>query len=364
MNPNPEPKTRSQISVLVVDDSAFMRATLSRMINSDPALFVVGTADNGREALERIATLDPDVVTLDVVMPGLGGLETLRCIMAQSPRPVIMVSSTTVENAEVTFSALGAGAFDYVPKELSSASLDIAHISGDLIAKIKAAARSRLSRGALPVPRKPPQAVATFEVQPFPTVPAIVAIGASTGGPKALEEILPLLPGDLSVPILIVQHMPPGFTAAFARRLNTLCSIRVREAQHQEIIQPGVAYIAPAGIHLTVQRPTDSRAIISLTSHPDDHPHIPSVDVMMESVAAQFRSLAMGIILTGMGSDGALGMKAIHRLGGFTVGQDEATCIVYSMPRACAEGGILRRVVPPAEIPAQILQATRYRKRA
>jgi two-component system chemotaxis response regulator CheB len=196
------------------------------------------------------------------------------------------------------------------------------------------------------------------------TAPAIVALGTSTGGPKALQNILPLFPPDLSVPILIVQHMPPGFTAPFAQRMNTLCSVTVREATHGEPIQPGVVYIAPAGMHMTVDRPSDSRAIICLDTHPEDCLHIPSVDVLMKSVAEAFRELALGVIMTGMGCDGAQGMKSIYRKGGLTIGQDETSCTVYSMPRACAELGVLSRVVPLSEIPGQILHATRYRRRA
>ena len=357
-------ETRPQVRVLVVDDSAFMRTALSRMICSESGFEVVGTACAGREALAKIASLDPDVVTLDVEMPGLDGLETLRCIMTQSPRPVIMVSAATEKDAEITFDALGAGAFDYVPKQLSSTSLDIIHIRQDLVTKIRAAAQARHSAPAEPVGKKPPLS-SGFEARSTSSMsPAIVALGTSTGGPKALQEILPLFPRDLSVPILIVQHMPRGFTAPFAQRLNSLCSVTVCEAVHNEPIRPGVAYIAPAGMHMTVERTADFRACICLRAQPENCPHIPSVDIMMKSVAETFRNLAMGIIMTGMGSDGAEGMKAIQRLGGLTIGQDEATCAVYGMPRACAELGALTRVVPLFQIPAQILHATRYRMHA
>jgi two-component system chemotaxis response regulator CheB len=348
--------------VLVVDDSAFMRTALSRMIASDPAMKVVGTAGSGSEALDIIRVLDPDVITLDVEMPGLNGLETLRQIMAMYPRPVIMVSAVTEKDAEITFTALGAGAFDYVPKQLCSTSLDIAHIRQDLIAKIRAAAlwcSSRSAHGKKPFSSATPGALD----KSFPS-PAIVALGTSTGGPKALQEILPLLPRDLSVPILVVQHMPPGFTTPFAHRLNSLCAVTVREAAHGDHILPGVVYIAPAGMHMTVERPSESLGSICLDSQPNNCLHMPSVDIMMKSVAKKFRNSAMGVIMTGMGSDGAQGMKAIHREGGLTVGQDEASCIVYGMPRACAELGILNCVVPLSQIPTQILQATNYRKRA
>jgi two-component system, chemotaxis family, protein-glutamate methylesterase/glutaminase len=355
------PDAPVKTSVLVVDDSAFMRTALSRMINSDPTLFVVGTACGGREALEKIPVLNPDVITLDIEMPGLDGLGTLRCIRARFPRPVIMVSSATVADAKTTFDALGAGAFDYVPKQLSSTSLDIIHIRHELIAKLKAAANSHL-RHDLTGDRKPPQSTAAAE--DLSVNPAIVAIGTSTGGPQALEAILTQFPADFSVPILIVQHMPPGFTKPFAQRLNTVCAMRVQEASHREPLRSGVVYIAPAGLHMTVERPSNTLALINLKHDPINSLHIPSVDVMMKSVAAEFRTLSMGVILTGMGSDGAQGMTAIQQAGGITIGQDEPSCVVYGMPRACAELGILQRVVPLSQVSQHILQATHYRKLA
>lgn len=356
---------QSAIRVLVVDDSAFMRTTLSRMIACESGLEVIGTAGSGSEALKKIPALDPDVVTLDVNMPGLDGVETLRRIMQRFPRPVIMVSSVTEKDAEITFGALSAGAFDYVPKQLSESSLEIDHIRDDLIAKIRAAALARRSRAGGRSDKKPPQA-ARPEGQShiFPTS-SIVAVGVSTGGPKALETILPLVPRDLPVPILIVQHMPVGFTASFARRLNQLCSISVQEARNRELVQSGVVYIAPAGLQMSVRRRSSDRKIaISLDSDPLSALHIPSIDVLMKSVAEIYGDRALGVIMTGMGSDGAEGMSAIYRAGGFTLGQDEATCAVYGMPRTCAELGILSRSVPLADIPEQILEATLQRKRA
>ena len=353
------------IRVLVVDDSAFMRTALSRMIASESGFEVAATACSGADALEKIALLDPDVVTLDVEMPGLDGLQTLRYIMNQFPRPVLMVSAVTDKDARSTFDALAAGAFDYVPKQLSPASLDILHIRPDLIAKIRAAAQARKPQSSDALSKKLPRSSRTETLTAASlSAPAIVALGTSTGGPRALQQILPLFPRDLSVPILIVQHMPPGFTAPFAQRLNTLCAVTVREATHGECIQPGVVYIAPAGVHMRVERLSDSRAIIFLDTHPEDYLHVPSVDVLMTSVAEAFRNLALGVIMTGMGSDGAAGMQAIYRQGGITIGQNEATCTVYGMPRACVELGILSSIAPLAQIPAQILQATRYRRRA
>lgn len=347
------------VKVLVADDSAFMRTALTRMVESDPDLRVIGTAQDGEEALGKILSLQPDVVTLDVEMPRLNGLETLRRIMAESPRAVIMVSSLTQEGAETTLEALDAGAFDYIPKTLSYASLDIVKIQNELVAKIKAAAEARRPRPIPPRPAvAPPMAQTRGSCQ---VVPAIVCIGTSTGGPKALQQILPLLPADLPVPILIVQHMPRGFTGPFARRLDNLCKISVREASPNDPVERGVVYIAPAGWQMTVDRRATSKALIRVSNQPDNTLHIPSVDVMMLSAAESFRGLAMGIIMTGMGADGAQGMRAIWRQGGLTLGQDEATCTVYGMPRACAEMGILKRVVPLPLIPQQIMQATGYR---
>ncbi len=351
--------------VLVVDDSAFMRQAISRMIAAEPAFEVVGTAVNGSEALEKIAALDPDVVTLDVDMPRLDGLATLRCIMSRFPRPVIMVSATTEKGAQTTFSALSAGAFDYIPKSLSATSLEIEHIRADLITKIHAAAQSRRARRDGNPGKKPVQSAAREHRQTPAAVPAIVAIGTSTGGPKALQEILPLFPRELPLPVLVVQHMPEGFSASFAQRLSRMCAIGVCEAKHGEALRSGVAYIAPAGLHMrVVSGPPGSQPIISLEAEPRDAVHVPSIDILMKSVADLYKSRAMGIIMTGMGSDGLDGMTAIYNAGGLTLGQDEATCTVYGMPRVCAEAGIVRRILPLLEIPAQVMQATRRRRHA
>jgi two-component system chemotaxis response regulator CheB len=355
----------SAIRVLVVDDSAFMRTALARMISCEPDMEVAATACCGSSAFEKIVSLNPDVVTLDVEMPGLDGLSTLKCIMAQFPRPVIMVSAATEKDAETTFAALSAGAFDYVPKQLSPASLEIAHIHHLLVSKIRAAAKSIRSRNTLPNSRKPPTPAAPANRHSDFITPAVVAIGISTGGPKALEQILPSFPADFPIPMLIVQHMPLGFTAPFARRLDSLCRIHVREAVQNEIVRPGVAYLAPAGLHMrVVHRLCDSTPTISIDRHPDDAVHIPSVDVLMNSVAQVFSNRSIGVIMTGMGSDGAAGMSAIFHHGGITIGQDEASCTVYGMPRACAQLGILTHVLPLTDIVAEIVYVTGRRRPA
>jgi two-component system, chemotaxis family, protein-glutamate methylesterase/glutaminase len=347
-----------RIRVLIVDDSAFMRTALARMIASEPGMEVAGTACDACDAFQKISSLDPDVITLDISMPGLDGIGMLRRIMDEFPRPVIMVSAATETDAEATKTALSAGAFDIVAKQLSSSSLEITHIRADLVTKVRSAAHSSSSA------KKHAQSV-TMSANPADIVaPAVVAIGLSTGGPRALEQILPRFPADFPVPILIVQHMPVGFTQSLAQRLDSLSRIKVCEASHRELIHRGVAYIARAGFHMhVVPRLSDSKPMITLDHRPTDAEHVPSIDVLMNDVAQVFKNRAVGVIMTGMGSDGAEGMAAIFHQGGLTLGQDQASCAVYGMPRACAERGVLTRVVSLADIPTRIVQAVARRRK-
>ena len=349
------------IRVLVADDSAFMRTALTRMIQSDSRLRVVATAGDGKDALAKIEEFDPDVVTLDIEMPQLDGLAVLRRLMPASPKPVIMVSSLTQEGAEATLAAFDLGAFDFIPKSSSYASLDILHIQNDLVAKIKAAASSApaLRRRSAPIL---PSHLRHAAYRNAPT-PAVIAIGTSTGGPKALQEILPKLPADLPAGIVIVQHMPKGFTGPFAKRLDGLSDLDVHEAQDNEPVKPGVALLAPATWHMTLFHRNAAQYSVRLAKTPATL-HIPSVDVMMLSAAEACGSRVMGVILTGMGSDGAEGMKAISEKGGLTLGQDEQSCAVYGMPRACAHLGILTRVAPLSHIAGEIVAATGPREPA
>jgi two-component system, chemotaxis family, protein-glutamate methylesterase/glutaminase len=355
--------TDSTVRVLIADDSAFMRTALSRMIASEAGLEVAATARSGSDALQKIASTDPDVVTLDLEMPGLNGLETLREIMKRFPRPVIVVSAAIEKDSEIAFDALSAGAFDYIPKQIAATSLEITHIRSELIAKIRSAGSHRRTDPDSQN-KKPVLSDSNMTGQRAPVPPEIVAIGASTGGPRALQDLLPRLPGNLPVPLVIVQHMPIGFTSMFAARLNRLCSISVREARDQEPLQRGVAYIAPAGRHMLIKQAPDSQSLISLESSPVDTPYVPSVDVLMKSVAAVYGSRAAGVIMTGMGSDGAEGVKAIYDSGGLTIGQDKASCVVYGMPRVCARLGILTSVLPVSQIAAELVHATAQRRRA
>jgi len=354
MNASAE-RAQPEIRVLIADDSAVMRTALSRMIESSPTVRVCGTARNGLETVEKIKLLKPDVVTLDIRMPVLDGIEALKRIMGECPCPVIMVSSLTTEGAEVTIEALSAGAFDYLSKEDLQGNSDMFLLQRTLLEKIEAAAQSVLIS-----PSRSRASVALREKSQV--VPRIAIIGTSTGGPKALQAIIPKLPEDLPIPVLVVQHMPRGFTAPLAKRLNGLSKVKVCEASHGEQLKSGTVYVAPAGQQTTLYS-SGSQIYVCLSDTPNDTTHKPSVDVTMSSVAVVFARYVLGIILTGMGSDGARGMRAIQDAGGITVGQDEATCAVYGMPRTCADNGVLQRVVPLDEVASVILEAIHYRAR-
>lgn len=354
-------ETIPQVRVLIADDSTVMRTALIRMLESSPIIRVCGTARNGAEAVEKTKLLKPDVVTMDVRMPVLDGIQALKQIMRESPRPVVMLSSLTLDGARTTLEALEAGAFDYLSKEDLSHEAAALQLRYELVEKIEAAARSPLAQCKKPFK---PSFLAGLEsdIANGHVVPRVLVLGTSTGGPKALQDILCELPGDLPVGILVVQHMPRGFTAAFADRLNGLCKLRVREARHGELFAPRTVYIAPAGQHMTVFNNRADQVQICLADFPADTTHKPSVDVTMLSVAAVFREYSLGIILTGMGSDGLEGMTAIRDAGGITIGQDEATSAVYGMPRACADRGVLQKVVALDQISGQILTALKYRR--
>lgn len=357
---NANGRVPSEIRVLVADDSAVMRTALSRMLESNPMVRVCGTAKNGLETVEKTKLLRPDVVTLDVKMPVMDGIEALKHIMGECPCPVIMVSCVTLEGAEVTIEALSAGAFDYVPKEDLHSEDDRMRLRQNLLEKIEAAAHSALARKQISVPAVVPFAPVLREK--WQAMPKIAVVGTSTGGPKALQDIVPEFPEDLPIPIIVVQHMPRGFTAPLAKRLNGMSKIQVDEASQGKIVKSGHVYIAPAGQHTTVFG-SPSNVCFSLSDTPNDTPHKPSVDVTMSSVVEVFGHNVLGIILTGMGSDGLNGMRAIQNAGGITVGQDEATSAVYGMPRTCAQSGVLQKVVPLTDVPKVVLDAIHYRPR-
>ncbi|MFO7597883.1 MAG: chemotaxis response regulator protein-glutamate methylesterase [Desulfocurvibacter africanus] len=347
------------IRVVVIDDSAFMRKAISTMLAKDPEIQVVGTAHNGNEGIERIRELDPDVVTLDIEMPVMDGLTALRRIMMEMPRPVIMVSSLTTEGAEATLKAMELGAVDFISKELSKVSLDIIKIEADLQKKVKAVAKRKLRHRTplRPMPRSAEshlrERIAAIGGRP---VRDIVAIGVSTGGPPAVQKVLSSLPVDFPAAVLIAQHMPPAFTGPFAKRLDNVCAISVKEAEDGEPLKPGTVYIAPGGKHLKItQRGTKLDVVVS--PDPAGALYKPSVNVLISSVAETLGRRALGVILTGMGNDGLEGIRELKARGGRVLAQNDATCVVYGMPKAIVDAGLADRILGIDEMGPAIISS-------
>ncbi len=332
----------NKVRVLVVDDSALMRKLIPQMLETDGSIEVVGTAMDGTFCLKKIEELQPNVVTLDLQMPGMNGIDTLKEIMRRNPLPVIVVSSHSTEGASITFKALGLGAFDFVTKP-QDATAHMADAARELIAKIKAAAECKVVRpGTLRAAPARPEKNTSGKSAPAPT--KMVAIGISTGGPQALEFLLAQLPPDFPGTILVVQHMPEGFTEMFARRLDELCGLRVKEAQSGDVLQAGRVLVCPGSRHMTVKR-LPMGDVVVLNDDALVNGHRPSVDVLFRSVAEEFGRLSVGVLMTGMGDDGAEGLGAVKKAGGMTIAQSEESCVVYGMPKAAVERGYATRVV-------------------
>lgn len=339
------------LRVLVVDDSALMRKLIPKILERDDSIEVVGTAMDGNFGLKKIAELSPQVITLDLEMPGLNGIDTLKEIMRRWQLPVIVVSSHSTAGAAITLKALGLGAFDFVAKP-GDVSARMPEIAQELIGKIKAAAQSKSVRTQF-LPEPTPTIKPIREAGAVPN--RIVAIGVSTGGPNALQFLLSHLPAEFPGSILIVQHMPDGFTEMFAKRLDETCPIRVKEAQSGDLLIAGRALICPGNRHLKVKKlPLGNVAV--LADEPRVNGHRPSVDVLFRSVAEEFGPQAVAVIMTGMGEDGAAGIGAIRAAGGMTIAQDEESCVVFGMPKAAIDRGYITRVVSLDEM-ANTLQA-------
>lgn len=337
----------SRVRVLVVDDSPTMRGVISAVLRRDPDIEVVGAAGDPLEARQAIKNLNPDVITLDVEMPNMNGIEFLEKIMRLRPTPVIMISTLTQVGADITIEALALGAVDCVGKP--GAGVSTVEAFGGLCDKVKAAARSRLRATGDTV--RPP--VSSLEFRPNGSV---VAIGSSTGGVEALLTVIPTLPAN-GPPTVITQHMPATFTRSFARRLDSSSAVAVAEAEDGAVLEPGKVWLAPGGgKHLTVER-SGGQLRCRLRDGPPVSGHSPSVDVLFESVATSCGRKAVGAILTGMGRDGAQGLLAMRAAGARTLGQDEATCVVYGMPRAAFELGAVERQSSISRMGAQILSA-------
>jgi two-component system chemotaxis response regulator CheB len=332
----------NKVRVLVVDDSALMRKLIPRMLEADQSIEVVGTAMDGNFCLKKIEELKPNVITLDLQMPGMNGIDTLKEIMRRNPLPVIVVSSHSIEGASITFKALGLGAFDFVTKP-QDAGAHMADAARELIAKIKAAADCKVVRPGTLLGMPPrPEKIAAGKFAPVPS--KTVAIGISTGGPQALEFLLAQQPADFPGTILVVQHMPSGFTEMFARRLDELCALRVKEAQSGDVLQAGRVLICPGNRHMTVKRLAMGDVVV-LNEDPAVNGHRPSVDVLFHSLAQEFGRSGIAVLMTGMGDDGAQGLGAVKKAGGMTIAQSEESCVVFGMPKAAIERGYATRVV-------------------
>ncbi|MFA7229063.1 MAG: chemotaxis response regulator protein-glutamate methylesterase [Melioribacteraceae bacterium] len=351
---------KENISVLIIDDSAFMRKSLSIMLESDPGITVVGTAKNGLEGYDLAKSLRPDIITLDVEMPVMDGLTALKKIMTDCPTSVIMVSSITTEGALATIKALELGAVDFIPKELSFVSVSITNIREDLIQKVKEIVRQKSLKDRLlrirnsSAPAIPPKRI-TNVIKDIPRIGyRAIAIGISTGGPFTLQKVLPMISDKINVPVFIVQHMPPKFTKSLAERLNGMCPLEVKEAEDNETIRPNVIYIAPGGLHMKVRSNGIKGVAIQITPDPSDSLHRPAVDVMMNSVINVYGKHTLGIIMTGMGKDGYEAIKNLKSLGGHAIAQDEESCVVYGMPKAIVDGGLADLILPAERIAGAI----------
>ena len=353
------------IRVLVVDDAVVIRKIVTDLLKEDPAIEVVGTAANGHIALQKITQVNPDILTHDVEMPDLDGLETLRELRKTHPKlPVIMFSTLTERGAGATLEALALGASDYVtkPANIGKVTEALQRIREQLIPKIKGLC------GAGPTVPTPRPAKSAVRPSPSPAsspvrlaaaktagLPEVLAVGVSTGGPNALASIIPLFPADLPVPVVLVQHMPPMFTRLLADRLNQQSKVKVCEAAGGEVLEPGVVYIAPGDYHLTVRR-HGARVVTALNQDPPENSCRPAVDVLFRSVAEAYGSATFGVVLTGMGQDGLRGAEDIRRAGGCIFAQDEESSVVWGMPGFVAKAGLAERIVPLPSMAAEILR--------
>lgn len=337
----------AKVKVLVVDDSGFFRRRIRELLTADADIEVIGEAADGREAVRQAIALRPEVITMDIEMPVLDGISAVREIMRRQPTPVLMFSSLTVEGARATLDALDAGAVDFLPKRFSDLASDNDTAQLRLQQRVKAVVRpaARPGRGS-PSPAVP-AAQGDRETRGFR--PQAVIIGASTGGPVALQKVLTGLPASFPLPILLVQHMPQNFTGAFAQRLDGLCALSVREAADGDALQPGWALLAPGGQHIGLVVRGDRLSVKLLPSRPGQF-YKPSVDIALASAAEACGGKALGIVLTGMGSDGAEGARRLKQGGGVVWAQDEASCVIYGMPRAVAQAGAADRVLALTDV--------------
>jgi two-component system chemotaxis response regulator CheB len=355
----PVPPPIRKIRVLIVDDSLFMRAAISKALAGGP-FDVIGQAKDGNDALAQIQRLAPDVVTMDFNMPGMTGADTVRLVMQQRPTPVVMFSAHTRLGAKETFDALSAGAVDFVTKPAGEVSLDLTKNADELTRKLIAAAQSRPRAASPPAPLRSSTSSSAIRLAQTAasitapgTLPRLCVIGISTGGPAALSEIIPVLPPDLRVAIIVVQHMPAGFTGSLAERLDAMSHVSVAEARAGDRPLPGTVLIAPGDRHVEF----DDRGLVTLSDGPVVNGCRPAADVTMISAARIYGRRALAIVMTGMGKDGTAGALAIKRASGKTLAQDQATSIIYGMPKAAIDAGAIDEVAGLADIPAWLRYA-------
>ena len=335
------------LRVVVVDDSAYVRKVVREILSRSPFLEVVGTARDGREALDLVEQLDPDVVTCDLIMPELDGVGFVREQMQRRPVPIIIMS-VAKETAEAALTALDAGAIDFVQKPTALASEKIFEVSNELIEKVKAAGNISLNRLAAP---PQPQVAETIEPAVDGTHSVdLVVLGISTGGPQALKRLIPQFPADFPVPIVMVMHMPVGYTEMYAAKLNESSSLEVREAAEGDELKPGRVFLAPAGRHLTLKRNADGTVVTHLDARPFSTLHRPSVDVLFQSAAEVYGNRVLGVVMTGMGSDGKQGAAWIKSQGGLVFTEAESSCVVYGMPGVVVEAGLSDKSVALGEM--------------
>ena len=343
------------IRVLIVDDSALMRKILADILNSDDEISVIDTAKNGEEALKKIESLNPDLVTMDIEMPLMDGITTLKHVVAKYKIPVIMISSLTSQGAELTLKALDEGAVDFLTKPTNVFSLSQSDIKKEIIDKIKAGAKTKLCNRE-PINRKTKLDTPIIELgQVQKNFANIIAIGTSTGGPRALQSLLPELHSDINASIVVVQHMPPKFTKSLADRLDLTSSIKIKEAEEGDVLCRGHAYIAPGDFHMEIVK-EGKDLVVRLNKKPQVMGLRPTVDVLMESVSKISNFSKIGIILTGMGSDGAKGIVQMKESNSYTIAQDEASSVVFGMPKAAISTRLIDEILPLNEIAGIIMK--------
>jgi len=333
------------IRVLVVDDSAYVRKVVKQMLSRSPFIEVVGTARDGAEGLEMVKDLNPDVITCDLMMPGMDGIAFLTAQMARKFVPVVIVSIAN-ESGELALAALDAGAIDFVQKPTALATEKIFEVSDELIEKVKAAATASMSHLHIAPPGASVEPLPGSRIEPRAGLIDMIVLGISTGGPQALKYMVPQLPEDLPAPLVVVLHMPVGYTEMYARKLDSISKITVREAREGNRVEPGVMLLAPAGRHLTFRREANGTVVTHLDTRPFDTPHRPSVDVLFQSAAETFRDRTLGVVMTGMGSDGKQGAAWIKSQGGLIFTEAEETCVIFGMPSSVIEAGLSDRIVP------------------